>query len=617
MQKKKRNKPIKQIIAFIAIIILVLLIAFVEDIIKLNNKNKTNLAENSENELISNEPNQPQLSAGMIPVKWNGTNWIITTANDKDWYDYSKGKPAYIMLNDGYYQSELIRDMSGKELAENNVGVGVPDDPKTRGTIFVWIPRFAINNETNNIKYIQGIEQTNEEWMIPDIFTYEQALETAPDFVLTGIWIEKDVDTNYANKITQMNQEESIYGFIKNTIAMQSDVQIQNEIQNYITNTVGAHDCTLDDPINPNRVILKIINQNNQDPIKAKGSYNKYSALMTIQVTYTKNGINKIVLEDENELEFSEVNGIITANTNGIELEDGNYTITITDNKNNKKKLIVKVINAIYAVYYTDGTLAFGKNNNPLPEKTREKAYDISNLQYTSGNSVPWYFAYYKTITTVNFVNKISPNKTAYWFVNCSNLTTVYNANNLNMSNVIDTESMFSNCKNLKAIDTSVWNTSRVTNMRYMFANCSSLTRIDVSNFDTSNVTNMQSMFSGCSGLTSLDVSSFDTSKVTNMSGMFYYCTNLSNLDVSKFNTSRVTDMSWMFRECKSLTSIDISSFNVSNATMQSMFQNCSKLKTIYVSRFTSMWPNNITNSSSGKYQYIFSNCGTSTVTRK
>ena len=234
MQKKKRNKPIKQIIAFIAIIILVLLIAFVEDIIKLNNKNKTNLAENSENELISNEPNQPQLSAGMIPVKWNGTNWIITTANDKDWYDYSKGKPAYIMLNDGYYQSELIRDMSGKELAENNVGVGVPDDPKTRGTIFVWIPRFAINNETNNIKYIKGTEALESSWSVPEIFSHIQEEETKPNFVLTGVWVEKDVDIEYSSKITQMNQEESIYGFLANTKSMQINSNDITALQKFV-----------------------------------------------------------------------------------------------------------------------------------------------------------------------------------------------------------------------------------------------------------------------------------------------------------------------------------------------------------------------------------------------
>lgn len=67
----------------------------------------------------------PIISAGMIPVKWNGEYWQITTKDDKDWYDYSKGKPAYIMLNDGIYQSELLQDMTNKKLAEENIGAQI------------------------------------------------------------------------------------------------------------------------------------------------------------------------------------------------------------------------------------------------------------------------------------------------------------------------------------------------------------------------------------------------------------------------------------------------------------------------------------------------------------
>lgn len=63
----------------------------------------------------------PTLSAGMIPIKWNGENWEI--ANKDNWYNYSNGQPAYIMLNDGYYKSELERGIIENQLASNNVGV--------------------------------------------------------------------------------------------------------------------------------------------------------------------------------------------------------------------------------------------------------------------------------------------------------------------------------------------------------------------------------------------------------------------------------------------------------------------------------------------------------------
>ena len=54
--------------------------------------------------VLSEEPNPPALGAGMIPIKWNGSNWVITTANDSEWYDYSKGKWPNIMLSDRLLQ---------------------------------------------------------------------------------------------------------------------------------------------------------------------------------------------------------------------------------------------------------------------------------------------------------------------------------------------------------------------------------------------------------------------------------------------------------------------------------------------------------------------------------
>ena len=51
--------------------------------------------------VISVDPNPPVVGAGMIPIKWdeNQGMWVITTANDKDWYNYSEGKWANVMLS--------------------------------------------------------------------------------------------------------------------------------------------------------------------------------------------------------------------------------------------------------------------------------------------------------------------------------------------------------------------------------------------------------------------------------------------------------------------------------------------------------------------------------------
>ena len=524
MKIPPKKGKIKTIIVIMILIILLLLLIFSEDIIKQQNKNKIGLSESVERKQIIIEPNIPKVSAGMIPIKWDGAYWKITTKNDEEWYDYSTGKPAYIMLNDGVYQSELIQDMEGKKLAEENIGAQIRETEL--GTIFMWIPRFEINEDNEEVRYIKNVEIAEEGWKIPELFMYKQKLETAPDFLLTGVWVEKKVDTSYSSKITEMNKEDGKYGFIANVVGVgvSDDTNAQKAIQIY-ANAVwsGAIDDPLIDATNLNRIILKIIKDKNQDPIKAKGNYNKDTGIITVQVTYSKYGIKQILLEPTQELTFSKLNGIITADTTGIGLEDGENTITIIDNKDNKKEVKVQVIK-IYVTLYTDGTLAFGKSENPIPTKTISSKYgDISGETYFPASSIPWYDQITQ-ITTVEFVNKIKPISTAYWFCNCSELTMINNISNLDTSNV--------------------------TNMKSTFNNCSALTSLDLSNFDTSNVTDMMNMFNNCSSLTSLDLSSFDTSNVTFMSSMFYNCSKLKTIYVGKnWSTSKaVTDR--MFTGC-------------------------------------------------------------------
>ena len=58
---------------------------------------------------------------------------------------------------------------------------------------------------------------------------------------------------------------------------------------------------------------------------------------------------------------------------------------------------------------------------------------------------------------------------------------------------------MFLNCKSLKELNLSNFNTENVTLMRDMFRECLSLKELNLNNFNTNNVTNMDNMFSGCS----------------------------------------------------------------------------------------------------------------------
>jgi len=85
--------------------------------------------------------NSPALGEGMIPIKHNGTNWVICSTDDIEWFNYEiqtssteasgTSKWANVMMSDGTYKA-------GKNA---NVGTIVRDSEL--GSMFVWIPRYA------------------------------------------------------------------------------------------------------------------------------------------------------------------------------------------------------------------------------------------------------------------------------------------------------------------------------------------------------------------------------------------------------------------------------------------------------------------------------------------
>ena len=175
------------------------------------------------------------------------------------------------------------------------------------------------------------------------------------------------------------------------------------------------------------------------------------------------------------------------------------------------------------------------------------------------------------------------PTSTNSWFASMRiDYESIIGIENLNTSEVIDMQYMFSEC-GISKLDLSSFNTEKVTNMFMMFGGCSDMKSLDLSSFNTEKVTNMGEMFQGCKNLTSLDLSSFDTRNVTNMVDMFGDCGGLTSLDLSGFNTANVTHMDAMFYYCSGLSSLDLSGFNTANVTdMSFMFYDCSNLSTIY-----------------------------------
>jgi len=259
---------------------------------------------------------------------------------------------------------------------------------------------------------------------------------------------------------------------------------------------------------------------------------------------------------------------------------------------------------------YDNGTLTFYYDK----QKAIRGGYDIGPFEL---NDTRW-GGHTGDITKVvfddSFAGYTSLTSTAYWFMNCYNLTTIEKIWKLKSDNVTDMHAMFYDCRNLTEIDVmnlhmqSVRDMSsmfmkcaklqsldfmgekiaNVTDMNCAFRECSSLSSIMMTEFDTRNVTDMWCMFYGCSKLAILDLGTqFDTGNVTRMVAMFQDCPLLTSVDVSGFDTKNVTDMTQMFDGCSSLTSLDVSNFDTKNVKkFQCMFMDCSGLKSLDVSGF-------------------------------
>ena len=87
--------------------------------------------------------------------------------------------------------------------------------------------------------------------------------------------------------------------------------------------------------------------------------------------------------------------------------------------------------------------------------------------------------------------------------------------------------------------------------------------------------------------VTSITFGNIDTSNTTIMTSMFNNCSALKDLDLSKFNTANVTNMRSMFNGCEALETLDLSSFNTEKLkNISAMFQSCTALKTLNISSF-------------------------------
>ena len=179
---------------------------------------------------------------------------------------------------------------------------------------------------------------------------------------------------------------------------------------------------------------------------------------------------------------------------------------------------------------------------------------------------------------------------------------------------ILDANNLFADYTKATSITFENVDTSTCTNMLKMFYNCRALKTLDLSSFDTSNVTTMNQtiivaegegnvwagengsgMFENCYALESIDLSSFDTSKVDDFDFMFKNCRSLQELDLSNFVSDQMKiwyceggyiysyEMYEMFAGCISLKTLDISQLDTSHTRLERFLFGCNQLRELYI----------------------------------
>ncbi len=173
----------------------------------------------------------------------------------------------------------------------------------------------------------------------------------------------------------------------------------------------------------------------------------------------------------------------------------------------------------------------------------------------------------------------------SYLFSGFTNVSAIDNIKNLDISNVIEMNYMFSN-NGVENLNLSMWDVSHVTKMYAMFQGCSDLNELILSNWNLGNLSNNPGLFGGNSNLATIVM--YGATFPNNSDGFFSTgLTSLTNLVLSNTNTSNVTSMTGMFSGCSNLKSLDLSSFDTTNLTsIGNMFSNMTNLTNLNLSNW-------------------------------
>ena len=154
----------------------------------------------------------------MIPVKWNGSQWIETTTDDKEWYNYDNKEWANVKLADGSmfvwiprYAYKITKGYHGEDL-EYKKQSALTDSTKQGGIVDIVFLNGITNNTFDNKKIDSTNTNSKSDYVIHPAFKFGNE-------DLQGIWVSKyEASRQDATDTIQGNQE--ILSFKENKLSI-------------------------------------------------------------------------------------------------------------------------------------------------------------------------------------------------------------------------------------------------------------------------------------------------------------------------------------------------------------------------------------------------------------
>lgn len=145
----------------------------------------------------------PELSANMIPIKWDGTRWIKADVNNmygaNQWYDYNQQQWANVALVSSTTRAGYLTAAVGSPVNETDIMAYLVWIPRYKYKLFnagaIAAPIQTINIEFEDSTEPKSVGAVNDEYLTHPAFTFDSEQ-------LNGFWVGKFETTGDATTPT-------------------------------------------------------------------------------------------------------------------------------------------------------------------------------------------------------------------------------------------------------------------------------------------------------------------------------------------------------------------------------------------------------------------------------